>query len=141
MAYSAAQGSLTPNGNAARTPSVRRAKIMVKKGKANGSTVLEIQNHHAIDNEENEQHFETLPLNGGVEEKPAEVFVNRERTDSECESLDQSSSEHYAKDWTRVAEVFDRLFFWLFLLAILISTLILFHPLTDTYAKKPHTII
>lgn len=47
----------------------------------------------------------------------------------------------FAKDWRRVAEVFDRLFFWLFLLAILISTLVLFHPLTDSYlnrGKKRH---
>ena len=42
----------------------------------------------------------------------------------------------FAKDWRRVAEVFDRLFFWLFLLAILISTLVLFHPLTDAYLKR-----
>ena len=45
----------------------------------------------------------------------------------------------YSKDWKRVAEVFDRLFFWLFLLAILISTLVLFHPLTDAYLKRPPT--
>ena len=47
------------------------------------------------------------------------------------------SPTDYAKDWRKVAEVFDRLFFWLFLLAILISTLILFHPLTDAYLKQP----
>ena len=39
----------------------------------------------------------------------------------------------HGKDWKRMAEVFDRLFFWLFLLAILISTLVLFHPLTKAY--------
>ena len=38
--------------------------------------------------------------------------------------------EDYSKDWKKIAEIFDRLFFWLFLLAIVISTLILFHPLT-----------
>lgn len=42
----------------------------------------------------------------------------------------------YSKDWRRMAEVFDRLFFWLFLLAIVISTLVLFHPLTDSYLKR-----
>jgi len=35
----------------------------------------------------------------------------------------------YSKDWKRVAEIVDRLFFWLFLLAITLSTLVLFHPL------------
>ena len=38
----------------------------------------------------------------------------------------------YARDWKRVAEVFDRLFFWICLLAILITTLLLFHPLTTS---------
>ncbi len=50
--------------------------------------------------------------------------------------------QEWAKDWRRVAEVFDRLFFWLFLLAILISTLVLFHPLSDAYMKRgppPHS--
>ena len=42
----------------------------------------------------------------------------------------------FAKDWKLIAEVFDRLFFWLFLLAILISTVVLFHPLTDSYVKR-----
>jgi len=35
----------------------------------------------------------------------------------------------YSKDWKRVAEIVDRLFFWLFLLAITVSTLVLLHPL------------
>ena len=41
----------------------------------------------------------------------------------------------YSKDWQQVAEVCDRLFFWLFLLAIVISTLVLFHPLTGAFEK------
>ena len=36
---------------------------------------------------------------------------------------------NYSREWTRLAEIFDRLFFWLFLLAIILSTLGLFHPL------------
>ena len=40
-----------------------------------------------------------------------------------------STKENYSKDWIRIAEVFDRLFFWMFLLAIVISTLVLFHPI------------
>ena len=36
----------------------------------------------------------------------------------------------YTKEWVHVAAVFDRLFFWLCLIFILITTLILFHPLT-----------
>lgn len=41
--------------------------------------------------------------------------------------------EEWAKDWRRVAEVVDRLFFWIFLSAIVITTLLLFHPLTKSY--------
>jgi len=37
--------------------------------------------------------------------------------------------QDYSKDWKRVAEIVDRLFFWLFLLAITLSTLVLLHPL------------
>ena len=36
----------------------------------------------------------------------------------------------YSKDWKRIAEIFDRLFFYLFAFAFVVSTLILFHPLT-----------
>jgi len=45
----------------------------------------------------------------------------------------------YSKDWKRVAEIVDRLFFWLFLLAITLSTLVLLHPLMMLVAggEKP----
>lgn len=41
----------------------------------------------------------------------------------------KDAREDYSRDWRRVAEVFDRFFFWTFLLAIAISTTVLFHPL------------
>ena len=41
--------------------------------------------------------------------------------------------EEWARDWRRLAEVVDRLLFWTFLSATVITTLILFHPLTKTY--------
>ncbi len=37
---------------------------------------------------------------------------------------------NYAKDWAHVAAVFDRLFFWMCLVFIVMTTLILFHPIT-----------
>ena len=44
----------------------------------------------------------------------------------------------YAKDWVHVAAVCDRLFFWLCLTFIVITTLMLFHPLTTSrYFKIP----
>ena len=54
----------------------------------------------------------------------------------EISDAEEAEKKDYAKEWQCVAEVFDRLFFWLFLLAILISTLVLFHPLTDSYIKR-----
>ena len=45
----------------------------------------------------------------------------------------KKQEDEWAKDWRRVAEVVDRLFFWLFLSAIIITTLLLFHPLTKAY--------
>ena len=41
--------------------------------------------------------------------------------------------EEWARDWRHLAEVVDRLFFWIFLSAIVITTLLLFHPLTKAY--------
>ena len=44
----------------------------------------------------------------------------------------------YGKDWVHVAAVCDRLFFWLCLTFIVITTLLLFHPLTTSrYFKIP----
>ncbi|KAK2163528.1 hypothetical protein LSH36_78g04013 [Paralvinella palmiformis] len=41
--------------------------------------------------------------------------------------------EEWTREWRHLAEVVDRLFFWLFLSAIVITTLLLFHPLTKAY--------
>jgi hypothetical protein len=45
----------------------------------------------------------------------------------------QRREAEYSKDWIKLAEVFDRIFFLLFLSAIVITTLLLFHPLTKSY--------
>ena len=52
------------------------------------------------------------------------------------ENNGSDKSDDYSKEWTRMAEIFDRLFFWLFLLAILVTTLVLFHPLTKSYMAQ-----
>ena len=50
----------------------------------------------------------------------------------------QTSKPDYGKDWQKLAEIVDRLFFWLFLLAIIAISLLLFHPLVkDTTLKLP----
>ena len=58
------------------------------------------------------------------------IYTHRQK------SKEEDKPEDYGKDWRRLAEIFDRLFFWLFLLAILISTLVLFHPLTKSYMQE-----
>ena len=45
----------------------------------------------------------------------------------------KTNEEEWSKDWRHLAEVVDRMFFWLFLSAIVITTLLLFHPLTKAY--------
>lgn len=46
---------------------------------------------------------------------------------------DKKKEEEWTRDWRLLAEVVDRLFFWIFLSAIVITTLLLFHPLTKGY--------
>ena len=41
--------------------------------------------------------------------------------------------QDFSKDWQRLAEVVDRIFFWLFLIAITVVSLLLFHPLAKDY--------
>ena len=102
--------------------------------------VLEIRNQHARDDAADDDDVtgsggganETTPLNhhnhhhyqaGGA----YDVTERRHRTDSSCS--DKSRSAEYAQEWTRVAQILDRLFFTFFLLAIIVTTLALFHPL------------
>lgn len=72
------------------------------------------------------------------------IFVNRHGVhysssfsyadDNRKEKVDpKRQEEEWAREWRHLAEVVDRLFFWLFLSAIVITTLLLFHPLTKAY--------
>ena len=47
-------------------------------------------------------------------------------------SPEENNNMDYTKDWVHVAAVMDRLFFLLCLLFIVITTLLLFHPLTTS---------
>ncbi|CAD5112703.1 DgyrCDS1923 [Dimorphilus gyrociliatus] len=71
-------------------------------------------------------------VNGITLEKIGERIA---RHTMEEEGFIKDSEEDFSADWKRMAEVFDRLFFWFFLTAILITTLILFHPLTKACMK------
>ena len=71
-----------------------------------------------------------------VRQEPAEPLADNNRNEQRHKDREKEKTDQYAKDWKRMAEIFDRLFFWLFLLAILVTTLILFHPLTKSYIAQ-----
>ena len=56
--------------------------------------------------------------------------VRRKRSSVRATKEGADKPVDFAKDWKRIAEICDRLFFYLFLLAFVITTLVLFHPLT-----------
>ena len=53
--------------------------------------------------------------------------------DKKAKDDPKKQEEEWGREWRRLAEVVDRLFFWIFLSAIVITTLLLFHPLTKAY--------
>ncbi|CAD5125518.1 DgyrCDS13725 [Dimorphilus gyrociliatus] len=67
-----------------------------------------------------------------VSSKVSERIALHSKSSTSYEKYEENDDKvsDYSQDWKRLAQVFDRLFFYLFLLAILISTLILFQPLT-----------
>ncbi|KAK2175745.1 hypothetical protein NP493_711g03120 [Ridgeia piscesae] len=68
----------------------------------------------------------------------ANVSPDLETADECHNGVDETSRSpgDYTREWQNIAEVFDRLFFWLFLIATVVTTLVLFHPLTDLCTKR-----
>ena len=66
----------------------------------------------------------------GSNYKSQYTFTEEGKKDKDSTKMKE---EEYAKDWKRLAEVADRIFFLVFLSAIVITTLLLFHPLTKSY--------
>ena len=67
-----------------------------------------------------------------IESEPEVVFTEHVNSvpSHEIRAPTVTKLDH-TKDWKRVAEVFDRFFFALSLVAIVATTLLLFHPITD----------
>ena len=103
-------------------------------GKENGDAILEIHRNQDIESQESSYFKNGLDIETDSI-KDGSVLKPKPKEDANDPRIKKDKTELYAKEWRRVAEVFDRLFFWLFLLAILISTLVLFHPLTDAYIR------
>ena len=104
-----------------------------------------------IEVNDTDEHVPIIAINGTVSSGQGETsFVRMARpsyaniTSRNNNDISASDSEEekpdYSKDWHRLAEVVDRLFFWTFLLAIVAISILLFHPLTKDYliAKPDH---
>ena len=142
------QGRLA-NGDVSRRKRKQR-KAMLKSIGANGS-VLEVINENAEGFQKEVLASEATPLQSPLLLQPLETELKLERPlvgnhntaiqdDTTAEGgRNESKTVDYAKEWTRVAEILDRFFFVVFLLSILISTGILFHPLTGLVSTKPVT--
>lgn len=82
----------------------------------------------------------SVPLGTSLSAAPSTDNVNvkyqtaspQDITDPDDVDLEQREAE-WATDWRRLGEVVDRIFFWVFTSATIISTLILFHPLTKSH--------
>ena len=92
--------------------------------------------------DDTEEHLPIIAINGSVNAGQETSFVhirtgtpyaprnnNASKGYSEGENQEEDPPD-YSKDWHKLAEVVDRLFFWTFLIAILAISILLFHPLT-----------
>ena len=129
--------SRTPRANILTNHLYRRASVRIDSEGDERSAIIELLPTSTSTRGRNDRDFgstrETVYLDGNCKPHSKSDYHHHHHDDS---GDDAAHDLDYAKDWKRVAEVFDRLFFWLFLLAILISTLVLFHPLTDAYVKR-----
>lgn len=129
----------------ARLPSVaaamerekqHRQRVMGVKLQGSGPTIMEKQEY--------DEHSPIMMNGGGVGEggnqetsfipgHRVRLLDNNNAFTRDMDEDSDSSQPDYSKDWTRLAEVVDRLFFWTFLIAIVAITILLFHPLTKEY--------
>ena len=89
--------------------------------------------------DDTEEHVPIIAINGSVNAGQETSFVHirapyarnnnasKGYTDGD---KDEEDPPDYSKEWHKLAEVVDRLFFWTFLIAILAISILLFHPLT-----------
>ena len=90
--------------------------------------------------DDTEEHVPIIAINGSVNGGQETSFVhirtpysprnnNASKGYSDGEKEDEDPPD-YSKEWHKLAEAVDRLFFWTFLIAILAISILLFHPLT-----------
>ena len=112
-----------------------------------------MHNNTGTDDDTDPEQVPIIALNGGINaptpgvETTSFVFLssnhqqnhnnirtsdNHITSDTEV-AVDPDFKVDYSKDWQRLAEIVDRMFFWTFLLAIIAISLLLFHPLTKDF--------
>ena len=90
-----------------------------------------------------EEHMPIIAINGTVASGQGQEtsFVHM-RSNSYANIKMNNNTNHgeaeeekpdYSKDWHKLAEIVDRIFFWTFLMAIVAISILLFHPLTKNY--------
>lgn len=93
--------------------------------------------------EDTEEHVPIIAINGAVSSAHAQEtsFVHMRtpfaRNNNSSKAFEEGAEgkveeepPDFSKEWHKLAEVVDRLFFWTFLIAILAISILLFHPLT-----------
>ncbi len=102
-----------------------------------------------------EEHVPIIAINGGpssahshgqetsfVQMRTSPYFRNNNASNKLLQYNNKPTEEEeekppdYSKEWHKLAEVVDRLFFWTFLLMIVAISILLFHPLTKEYLNK-----
>ena len=73
--------------------------------------------------------------NGFTKEK-TKYGLSNDRVEVMKNNIKDAVKVDHTKDWKSFSEIFDRLFFYLFLLAIMITTLVLFQPMTRSYVQQ-----
>ena len=141
-AHQKRKSALTQHANGDVTQRRRKQRKAMLMSGANGS-VLEIINENA-EGFQRDAGLESTPLQqlpqNAVEMDKLERCspLNYSAIHEDCTAeRDEPKVVDFSKEWTRVAEILDRFFFVVFLLSILISTGVLFHPLTGLVATRP----
>ena len=98
--------------------------------------------------DDTEENVPIIAINGSINSGQETSFIpvrtpfsrNNNPTINVPESdKDNDDAPDYSKEWHKLAEVVDRLFFWTFLIAILAISILLFHPLTKELIIRDHS--
>lgn len=111
----------------------RRRQREPEAGVDEAAAIIEMNRHHVTAAAGQSEMAEDVATGNEVRFASAVVesatSSSMATTMAAVDDVTTKSDADYSKDWKRVAEIFDRFFFWLFLFAVILSTVVLFHPL------------